>query len=321
MKKFIVHIAQYYKDKFRRRIRRRLLLFGFCLLSAATIWLLNVLGKRYQFEVDVSLVYDNIPKDKALKINNRKNVLLTVEGSGWYFLRSRIDVINTPIRIDFSKLEGQSEIDLYKNITEFNKQIQENVKIVDIFPRKVHFSFGKKAIKKVPIQLDIKISYDNQYMADGPILISPDSVVVTGPQNVIEKITRVFTTKVTAENINKSMVYETNLVNPGDDINLSSNKVILNIPVDKFTEGEVVVPVQTASYIYDGNLKLYPSLCTVRYQVNLSDYHLVKPQDFRVITQNDLFDLNKLKLLIVDTPSYVRFARTYPSHVDYLISK
>ena len=116
MKKLIIAFIQYYKEVSRRRIRRRFGLFLFCIAVAFVFWILTVLGKNRHFDIQVPIVFINVPFDQALLVDNSRHVSFTVEGSGWFFLKSKIQNLSDTLRIDLNEYENTREINLIKII-------------------------------------------------------------------------------------------------------------------------------------------------------------------------------------------------------------
>lgn len=322
MKKLIVNVLNIYKEKSRRRVRRRFFLFMVCLTVAFLSWLLNILGKTYRFEIDVPLHFQNAPQNKAVFLNENRRVLVTVEGTGWFFLRSKISRLNDPVYIDLRKFEGMNEINLEKNIAMLDQQIQGDLKVIDVFPKKLTFSYENLVVKKVPVKLDVIISFEDQYALREPIKISPDSVEIFGPENSVSAIHSWPTARVKIEQLNDITSLNVPLMS-GDSysVDLNRSQVGLLIPVEKYTEGTMEVPIQVKAGIDGYRMKLLPSVCQVSYRVCLSNYKLVKANMFKVVARPDPFDKRKLQLSLVDYPAFVEGPVLQKRTIDYLIQK
>jgi len=92
----------------------------------------------------------------------------------------------------------------------------------------------------------------------------------------------------------------------------------VTIPVQKFTEESVEVPIQLSDQLPGKNIKLFPDKAVVSCIVSMKDY---KKLDSRLFTVNaELSKSDNLYHLIVTTaPDYVRNVKVTPEKVEYLV--
>ncbi len=284
--------------------------------------MLNVLGRTYRFEIKAPLIFEHVPPNKALNIRDSRQVKLIVEAPGWNFIRSRLEFLNEPIHIDLGALNSENRIDLNTNLESLNAQMPTRTRVIGVEPRILEFSFEPKAFKKVPVKLNLETSFEAQHDTDGPTVLVPDSVTITGPVELIKRISDWPTKLIVLNNLYENVDQEVELLgNDHLNLQLSHTKVRLMMPVEKYTEGEVEVPIQARGFLNIGAVHLFPSVCTVKYQVSLHYYNKVKPQDFTVIAQPSPFGSGQLDVDIADSPSYIRYPRVYPQRLDYILQK
>ncbi len=294
----------------------------FCMLAAFVFWLLNILNKPYRFEVQVPIVFKNVPVNQALTIANNRSVSFKVEGTGWYFLRSKLSQISDTLVLDLDKYEGKTEIDLTKSLVDLDIQLQSKLKIIEVFPAKLPFSFEKKSVKKVPIIAKVKLNFRNQFDQSASIKLYPDSVTISGPFERIKNITSWSTVPLVLNDLclNYQEVIRLKDVD-NSNVLLSFASTTIQIPVEKFTENILQIPIQMKGFIGDGVMKIFPKTCEVKYQVSLTNYNLIKPQSFRIIASKDPLLTDRLKLTLVESPAFIKNIRIFPQTVDYLIIK
>jgi hypothetical protein len=320
MKKLIIAFIQYYKEVSRRRIRRRFGLFLFCIAVAFVFWILTVLGKNRHFDIQVPIVFINVPFDQALMVDNSRHVSFTVEGSGWFFLKSKIQSLSDTLIIDLNEYEQTREIDLIKKINSIDKITLDKLVIIDVSPAKLKFKFEKKNTKKVPIVLNSKIQFSKQFGLKNDIRISPDSVVISGPQEDIQSI-------------NKWEVNPVNIIDIADDQNLSlslkpaqnsnvllaNNKVDVYIPVEKYNTKRILVPIHIKAMAPYAKIAIYPQKAELTFLVGISKYKSINENAFRVIAVQEKKSRNKLKLKMDHVPMGIQNLAIAPHFVDYLI--
>jgi len=320
MKKLVIAFIQYYKEVSRRRVRRRFGLFLFCVAVAFVFWILTVLGKNRHFDIQVPIVFINVPFDQALLVDNSRHVSFTVEGSGWFFLKSKIQNLSDTLRIDLNEYENTREIDLIKKINSIDKITLDKLVIIDVSPAKLKFKFEKKNTKKVPIIFNGKIRYSKQFGPKNNIRISPDSVVISGPQEIIQSI-------------QNWEVNPVNIVDIADDQNLSlslksaensnvllaNNMVAVHIPVEKYTTKRILVPIHIKAMASFSKITIFPQKAELTFLVGISKYKSINENAFRVIAVQENKSLNKLKLKTDHVPLGIQNLAISPHLVDYLI--
>ncbi len=319
MKKRVARVFQYYREKSQRRTRRRFLLFFSCLMIAMLSWLLNILGKPYRFEVQIPIVFENVPEYKALITTHSHQVLCTIEGSGWFFLRAQLDFMQKPLRVDLRKFEGLREINLEENIETLNKQVVGNARIIDVSPRILKYSFEEAGRKKVPVRLLLHVSFEEEYALSDRIQIIPDSIFISGPKSSLKNIRNIETEAFETEYLSTNKKLSLPLKNTHKNVVMSQEQVEVEISVDKYTEDFKVLPLQVKGYLGNDPIRLFPSVCTLYYQVGLGNFD--KVQGLKLIAVRDPFDSERLMVRLADTPDYIRYPRIYPDKVEYLMLK
>ena len=320
MKKLIIAFIQYYKEVSRRRIRRRFGLFLFCIAVAFVFWILTVLGKNRHFDIQVPIVFINVPFDQALLVDNSRHVSFTVEGSGWFFLKSKIQNLSDTLRIDLNEYEHTREIDLIKKINSIDKITLDKLVIIDVSPAKLKFKFEKKNTKKVPIIFNSKIQYSKQFGLKNKIRMSPDSVVISGPQEDIQSIQNWEVNPVNIVDIADDQILSLSL-KPAENSNvlLANNKVSVYISVEKYTTKRILVPIHIKAMAPFEKIAIYPQKAELTFLVGISKYKSINENAFRVIAVQEKKSRNKLKLKMDHAPSGIQNLAIAPHLVDYLI--
>ena len=106
-------------------------------------------------------------------------------------------------------------------------------------------------------------------------------------------------------------------------VEIRPDKVLYSLSVDKFTEGSVSVPLQLINVPSNVTAKVFPKRINVIFNVNLSNYELVKSSDFKVVVDFDQVESLSTSLTpeVKEAPSYVRDIRLSESTVQYLLVK
>jgi hypothetical protein len=129
---------------------RNFMVFAFFLLLSFIFWYLNSLGKDIDTNIRYPVRYINMPKDKGVAEDLPSRVYLYLNGSGYSILRMKATGNNSPLTIDFSKLNyrptrNSSSANYYivtsGLIQNLNSQIKSECRITSIKPDTLFFSF------------------------------------------------------------------------------------------------------------------------------------------------------------------------------------
>lgn len=308
--------------KTRKRNRRRIIIFSVCLLISLFFWLVNTLSKTYTFVISSSLTYVNIPPDKALKAEMDQKVFLTIEGTGWQFFFSRINILYSPLKVDMRRLKNNT-IYLKEQFSDLSSQLNSKVRIINSYPDTLRYTFAEKMIKKVPIELVADIAFEKQFYYRDDIRIIPDSVLISGPEQEIRKIRKWPTRKVILQGLNKDIIQPVDLLkSPSGHIGLSVSKVDLTIPVEKYTEWNIEKSLRLKGNDRGYNIQLLPRTCKIFYQVGLSRFNDVTPDMFAIkVDFLQAGDGVPLDVQLERIPSFVRSVRIVPDKVQYIVIK
>lgn len=306
--------------KANKRNRRRLALFSICLLCSFLFWLISTFSKKYTFVISATLAYEHIPPDKALENDPARKVLLTIEGTGWQFLFSKINVLYFPLKIDMRKLR-KNTIYLREHYTDLVQQLDPKIRIVNSFPDTLHYTFARKLVKKVPVELLAEITFQKQFYYRDPVRVLPDSITISGPELEIMQIDKWPTRKVSLLNLNKDVAQQIPLAaNPHGHIELSATDVELRVPVEQYTEWSVERPIKLRGNKKDYDIHLLPRSCRIFYQVGLSRFYKVNPEMFDI--QVDFLQASNgipLDVQLERVPAFVKSVKVVPDKINYVI--
>jgi hypothetical protein len=249
-----------------------------------------------------------------------RNISFTVEGSGWNFIRSKMQLLSDTLIIDYRAIQDKEEIDLNKLLVDFESQWSRKLKIMNVYPNKVSFVVERKRIKKVAIEPVLNLQFSEGYDLSNKINWYPDSIYISGPYESIRNIKSIKTKPVILQNLNVSNTIDILLdLEAYPNINTKVKTTKLNIPVEQYTEGVMQIGISQRNE----NLGMitFPSKCTIKYKVALSNYGKIIQQSFKVIAEPDRNLQNRLRLKLISTPSLIKDIEIYPETVEYLIVK
>ncbi|MFP4023186.1 MAG: CdaR family protein [Thiohalospira sp.] len=310
---------------------KRVFVFLIFVLISTIFWFLNQLEQEYETEVSLPVRYNNFPNDKILVNDLPKFFSIRVKAHGYKLLEYKISNKFLPFVIDvnsitmrlYSRQDYVKFYSLTKNISDkIEQQLSSELQIVSIQPDTLFFDFAERIYKKVPVVSKLNTIPASQYMIKGDIVFNPDSITISGANPIIDTINQVYTKKVEITDLVKNYTDEIPLEKI-NNVEYSNEEVEISITVEKYTEGNLKVPLSVKNVPDSLVLRTFPNEITVSYIVALSDYDKVLPQFFDVVVDyNDInIKNNKAKVKINNSPEYIRSLRFYPRTVEYIIER
>ena len=311
--------------KFSKVERRRISLFFVCLLFAVGAWMFFALSNRYVYQVQTLVHYVNFPDNKAFHSLQSDTIDLQIEGTGWQLLFSKLRINPQSVNIDLEKLEKQTYINLFDQLSYINKQFESAQKVVNIHPDILYFDFSSRAVKKIPIRLNYDIRFENHYGISDTIQIYPSYVTVTGPVNELKKLDYWYTDTLKLKNITSNYNGKISLQRPiKANISIYPNLVDLMLMVDEYTEKVVDVPIVLLNNNEFKNVKLLPDKVEITFLTTLSNYSKIDRRNFEASV-----DLNnwkskgykQLPVVISKFPEFCELVKIEPQNIDFIIQK
>ncbi len=314
-----------------RRPDKRVIIYLVCVGIATVFWLLNMLGKNYTTDVDLPVQYTNLPKNKVLINELPKKITLHVDAFGFTLLRHKLNLTFSPLVFninDFTRnmMENgkRSEYLILTNqyLNEIADQLSSDVKVISISPDTLWFNFDQMIQKKVKVYPNVRIEPKRQYQLSGPIRTRPDSVLVFGPRSVLDTLNHVSTQYQRFESVSEAIQKDVMLVGI-DDIEIKEQRVELNIPIEEFTESQMLIPLSVENKPDGITIKLFPNRVKVTFFVGLSRYSEILPADFKmVVSWNEIAPgRSVLKVQTRAVPPFVKSVKIIPEEVEYIIEK
>ena len=160
------------------------------LVASFLIWFLITFSKEYTTVITYAVNYKNIPQNKLLQETPINNIDITVKASGFKILRSKFK--NKKIQLEASKLKRKGPSKFYfltkSQVTKIQKQLLFGVELKEILQDTIYLNLGILTSKRVAIKPNLEINYHVGYDLLNEIKISPDSIVISGPEAQVKKI-------------------------------------------------------------------------------------------------------------------------------------
>lgn len=304
--------------------RRRLSVFVTCLCLSVIAWVFVALSATHKYVVREPLNFKNMPQKRAFRSLQADTVDVTMQGSGWEMLFSRINSEGKTVNIDLHTLESRNYIVLANQLKQINALRAIDDQILSINPDTLYFDFTNRVIKRVPVKLLLSINYQHQFALSDHINIKPEYVTLSGPANRVRDIKFWPTDSLKLSNINEDVTTRIKLkpVNDGSMV-IYPKTVQVSIPVDEFTEKTLEIPIKLLNHNYD-NVKIFPQKVKVTFMVALSNYPDIDEDFFEATANMDLWRNNgyhTLPVILNRMPGFCKIVSVVPRNIDFIVKK
>ena len=311
------------------QFRKRVQLFSVFLLIAAAIWLLNALSKNYTDLIEYPLVYTDFPENKVFVGEMPRHLDLQINAHGYALLRYKMFKKPVPISFKvsaFNMNRGPNSASAFI-LTRYLRdqiamQLPAELQLLEIKPDTLFFQFADKVTKMVKIKPNFDYSVEKQFTIKDDIMLTPDSVEVTGPDLILDTMKYVYTDRYVLGELNRNYTDRVRLKKEAD-LEYSTSRVNCSIELERYTELQVSVPIEVLNLPDSIMLQTFPSSIKLNCRVGLSKYDRIETYPFRaVVDYNKIADgVMALNVNIQNLPSYLLGYEFNPKTVEFLKSR
>ncbi len=303
------------------------MVFLVCLFIASSLWFLNALSKDYTTTITYPVKYINPPSNQFLSNQPPSQIDLIVYAHGFTLLRNKLNFSFSPIILNLSNITQNIEpssngfrINTNNFIREISYQVSSEITINNIQPEVFYVVLDSLKTKLVPLKTDLELSFKPQFNLKKPVILNPEQVEITGPAAVLDTIFFLSTEKKNIDKLDAEISLTLEIIHP-ENTTIKPEKTEVKIPVEKFTEKELVIPIKIKNNSDTFNIKLFPSEIKLAVLVGLSAFEELDASKFEVfIDYNNIKpEVKNLEVIVQSTIPNIKVLRITPASVEYLI--
>lgn len=317
-------------DSERINFKNKLLIYLFFLFISTIFWFLTAFNKNYSVQLEFPVRYYNFPPEKVVVSDIPHHLNLQISGHGFTIIKHKFYSGLSPLRVDVSG-SGITPIDtgsqLYFVLTRrfrerLASQLGEDLQVISVQPDTLYFILDDIISKSIKVLPSLNLSFRKQFMQKGNAKVIPDSVRVFGPKIIMDTLQWVSTKTIEKSKVNDTIRQSSELI-PIRTLQYGMEDVEVIIPVEKFTEKVLSVPVEAINLPNNFILKTFPGSIKVSTMVSVSDYNKLNPALFKaVVDYNEISATSsKLKVNLVKAPDYIVNSKFLPKTVEFIIEK
>lgn len=312
--------------------KRRFYVFVLCLFFSAVFWLFTKLSQETSAVFTRPVVFNSFPEGLLAASQSDSAVVFRVETTGIRLINYYISTRNDTLFVDGNGLPV-----IHRNGKQFHiitgneltGRLAENISTWgnanNVKPDTVFLELVPAIKKQFPVRLNAEISFEQRFRQYGPITIDPDSVMITGPQSILDTLQFITTDVWSPGRLRQTVRERVQLVKPVDigSMHLDREYIHVRVPVAEFTQADIELPVQVIcpAELDTAEIRLFPNKVNVSILVALQDYARLDEHMFEATvncpqqTESD----GRLEIKMETFPAFVDILRIRPPFVEYII--
>lgn len=280
------------------------------------IWLSMSMSRTYQITYDFPIVYKNLAIDKKI-VKNPLFLKSTISSSGWDLFTKKIK--NRTIEIDLAKFES-FEVLNFSNTKSIVKEEFSDLNILEVFPLFFTLKFEKLISKKVPIKLNVKQNFADNFYLNTPTILIPDSVLITSDSASLKNILFLETQLVTIIETDSS-IEKIKIIIP-DNIKSNISGIKVKFDIEEFAEKEFTIPINIENKPKNADLVFYPEEIRLKCLIPFTEFKKIMASDFYISVDFNNIEVSKnntLNLSIGEHPKSVKNIQLEKDEIEFII--
>ncbi|MBX7202330.1 MAG: YbbR-like domain-containing protein [Bacteroidia bacterium] len=309
------------------RLKRVLPVFLLCVIISALFWVLLAFNSHYTTRITVPVEYINMPTDSLLLDKLPESIDIEIAGEGYQLLTYIINPHKATMLLNghymgvsARKNRADAFLSIMPSVDHFNK-VHNDVKAIRAEPDTIFFNFFRHGFKKVPLRVNTSIEFTPGYGLAGAIRLNPESLHVSGPAEILNKIIYLETETLHLSNVNNNQTQVLKVIQPFRELNYSPVETQIELPVEKYTEAVFDIPLHTENLKNKDSVDINPFIIRVSCTVALSKYALLQPDSFLLSVDVKTLKAKKLKVKLQKQPGFVNNIKLSPDYVDCIVRK
>ncbi len=316
-----------FKKVLRGLNQKKVKVFSLFLLCSFLAWFISNLSETYESRAYFTLNYRNLPDSLLLGKNSNNQIEAKLRTSGFQFLYYKI--FKRRIDIDVSQVEFQNGGYIMSEETlrrQMDQQLSQSISLLELDRNQLMVDMYQVDTKKIPIEAKLDLQLEQNYILDGKVKISPDSVEVKGPNNEIDTIKSIKTQPIELNNVNADFSNEVSLVFPKGLNNsiFSIGRATVSGKISKFSEKVFDVPVQVINIPEGYQVKTFPNSVTILCKATIERLKEISASDFEIIADYGQLkgsESSTLFLEVTESPKKVYDVRLEENTVNFVMEQ
>ncbi len=300
-------------------MRKKIYIFIAAIIFSFILWGSISLSDFYYTDVDLKLVLTDFPPGYTTGPSFPDQVSLRVKGQGWRLVSLNIGA-DSDFRVSLNGDSGKKVIGLLSNLNN-NRWILSELEIIDISPDTIICDIEKIISTKLPVVPQLDLDFKPGYGLASDVTFTPDSVVVSGPANLMAELSEIKTVTTEFKSLDSGIEKIVQLPELRG-FNFSNRFINLNLDVQRIIDRQIDdIEVEVLDVPPDKEVLLFPNKigCSVRGGIKILGK--LNSDQFKSFVYYKDVVLDTLGSVVpqVDAPPNTQVLFTKPERLRYVI--
>jgi len=306
--------------------KREAKLFFMFLLLSFFAWFISSLSHQFQSNASFDLEFINPPDSMMLVSASKRNIDVKLDAVGFRFLLYNLNKPKMKINLSDAVRKGKHYfLSPNRSRRQIADQLVNGVELLDIGNDTLFFEFYGVISKKLPVLPVLDIEYTQNYLLDGEVALSPDSVQIKGPVNEIDSIRFLKTNKIILKDVNKdfSMQLKLQELTGLEKTTVFQENIEIKGRVSKFSEKIISVPITIAHLPKNTQAQTFPKNVDILVKASLRNLKRLSEMDFEVLGDYNTVKKGEksIQLSITKKPAWIHDAELPKNSVDFILKR
>ena len=308
--------------------KRKVKIFLIFLFFSSMSWFINKLSEDYTGRAVFNVVYTNVPDSLLFVGASKDHIDVKLRASGFTFLGFGFK--NKTVTIDVSKAqqeEGTYFVPRSGYQLQIEKQLPQSMEFMGVDEDDaIVLEIYMLETKKIPVIQRLQVDYSQNYMLEGEVVVQPDSILIQGPEALLDTIISIQTEEKSINNITEDFKEELQLQIPENNLNIkyAATSVFISGKAVRFSEKIIEVPISVINMPEDFEIKLFPDTVKIVCRAKIDNLKNLEASNFRVIADCSAIQgdaQNAVLLQLVSTPETIKDVRLMSNEVRYILKR
>lgn len=290
-------------------------------IFSTLLWVFVSFSSEYSTTIKVPVRITNIPEGYSTIDISDKLVTLNVKGQGWQLAQLTFG-LQEYLDIPFVGDKEEQTVSV-RNVLEQNSWVSSSIQISLVEPEQLTYSVERINYRIVKIIPKVSLSYKPGYDLVSEIIISPDTVQISGPKSVIEELEYIETEKLQLNELDGGRQMDIALAKK-ENIDYSFDKTRLSFDVQKIVDKTFEnIEVERRGVPPSRELLLFPERVKVVLRGGISilgkmdDSEIKLYVNFRQALEDTLGSI----VPKINVPEFTTLIDIRPKRLDYIIKQ
>lgn len=291
-------------------------------LLASVLWFLLTLNQTYQTQLTYPIHITQYPEGYLPGKGTTQTLELEVEGNGVDLLLAQFKRKKDTIYFRFNEELKAGYFLPQRYLLQIDRDLSGNFRVIRVLTDTVYCPFELQMSKKVKLIPQVEVLLHPGMALFAPPVVRPDSVTISGPENVLDTISQWFTMPFVTPRLNQYGEFRLRVIDTFSNIKVSPREATIFVKPEQYTQTSLHIPIRVIEV---------PERTRVRLQQDSIHVHLLVPMDrYEALhqRQRELYvsykELDKSIPFFVpnirdELPDYVKLIGWEPKKIPYVI--